>query len=62
LEDKVFQLGLLCCPGFSLVVASGRYSLVEMGGLPLLPWSMGSRVRGLQELAHSDSIVVAPGL
>ena len=62
MEDKVFQLGLFCCPGFSLVAASRRYSLVGKGGLLLLPWSMDSRVRGLQELAHSNSIVVAPGL
>ena len=46
-------LGLHCCVGLSLVVASGGYSLVALCGLSLL-WllllqSMAwSRVRGLQ--------------
>ena len=51
--------------GLSLVVASGRYSLLECAGF-LLQWllllqSMGSRVLGLQQLWCVGSIVVAHG-
>ena len=43
-------LGVPCCVDFSLVVASGGYSLVVVCGLllwQLLLWSMGSRTPGL---------------
>ena len=51
--------------GFLLVVASGRYSLLECAGF-LLQWllllqSMGSRVLGLQQLWCLGSKVVALG-
>ena len=37
-------LGLHCCAGFSLVTASGGYSLVVVPGLPV---AVASRCRGL---------------
>ena len=44
-------LGLHCCPGFSLVAASGGCSLAVVPGLliwwRLLLWSTGSRALGL---------------
>ena len=47
-------LGLHCCVGFSLVAASGGYSSCDAGVFllrwPFSLWSVGSRVRGLQEL------------
>ena len=43
-------LGLRCCSGFSLVVASGGYSLLRCAGFSLrwllLLWSMGSKQVG----------------
>ena len=46
----VLGLGLCCCIGFSLVMASGGYYPVVVRGLLIavasLLWSMGSRYRG----------------
>ena len=45
-------LGLHCCPGFSLAVASGGCSLAVVPGLliwwRLLLWNPGSRALGLR--------------
>ena len=45
-------LGLCCCTGFSLVVASGGYSPVAVHGLLIVVASLvaelGSRAHGLQ--------------
>ena len=56
-------LGLHCCVGFSLVVASGGCSSLQcmaflLWWFPLL-WSTGSKVRGLQQWQHVGSAVVA---
>ena len=53
------MLSLLLCTGFSLVAASGDFSLVVVHGLLLL-LSMCSGAGGLQE--DSGSIVMAHGL
>lgn len=54
------------CSGFSLVVASGGFSLTVMLWLlievPSLAVEHGSMARGLQELQHVGSVVAAPGL
>ena len=55
--------GSFCCTGFSLVVASGIYSLVAMCGLLIAVASLVCpRAHRLQELQHSGSAVVAHGL
>ena len=60
------MLGLPCFLGFSLVVASGGYSLVVVHGLLMAVVSLvaehGSRACGLQQLQHMGSGVVARGL
>ena len=60
------MLDLHCGVGFSLVVVSGGYSLVEVQGFSLqkllLLQSTGSRMCGLQQLWHMGSIVKIPGL
>ena len=60
------MLGLPCFLGFSLVVASGGYSLVVVHGLLRAVVSLvaehGSRACGLQQLQHMGSVVVAHGL
>ena len=54
-------LGLHCCAGFSLAMASRGYSLVVVNRLLLL-WSAGSRALGLQQLWHVGSVGSGPGL
>ena len=62
------MLGLCSCMGFSLVVASGGYSLIVTHELSfLLQWllllqNMGAGEYGLQELKHMDSVVSTPEL
>ena len=64
-------LGLCCCPGFLLVVASGgrsssRYSRFSLQWLLSL-WSMGSRRSGFSSCGHGPSFpggmwdLLAPG-
>ena len=59
-------LGLRCCTGFSLAVASRGYSLVAMCELLTVVASpiaeQGSRAGRLPYLQHMDSAVAAPGL
>ena len=58
--------GLRCCSGFSLVVASGGYSLFAvrrlLSGMAPVVAGAGSRVRWLQQLHHMGSVSAAPGL
>ena len=60
------MLGLHGCESFSLVIASGGYSLAVMHGfliaVALGTWNMGSRALGLQFLQHMGSVVIAPRL
>ena len=60
------MLGLCCCPGFSLVVASRGHSLVEVCGLLIVVTSLVAK-RGLQStgsvvVAHRLSCFVARGI
>ena len=50
-------LGFCCCSGFSLVAASGSYSLVAVRGLLI---AVASRCR-TQALGHMGSVDEAPG-
>ena len=52
-------LGLCCCAGSSLVVASRGYSVAVVAWLLLFT---GFRAHGPQELRHVGSAVVTPGL
>ena len=58
------ELGLRCRSGFSLVVASGGYSLVAVRGLLIAVafrlQSTGSRALALLWLWHVGSVVAAP--
>ena len=59
-------LGLRCCMGFSVVVASGDQSLVAGMGFSLqwllLLQSTGSGLCRLRQLQHTGSVVGAPGV
>ena len=54
------MLGLCCCVGFSLVVASGGYSWLQQVGFSLQ--STGSTMHGLQSSQCMGSVVMAHGL
>ena len=54
-------LGLVAMHGHSLVAVSGGYALAAVSRL-LWSRSTGSRVCGLQQLQHVDSVAVAHGL
>ena len=60
------MLGLPCCTGFSLVVASRGYSLVAVHRLLIVVASRvvehKFRVCGLQESWHMGSVVAVPRL
>ena len=57
-------LGLHCCSGFSLVVASGRYCSSRCAGFSLwwllLLQSTGSRVQSFQQLQRMGWVVLLP--
>ena len=60
------MLGLHCCEGLSLAVASGGCSLAAVHGLLVVRASLvveqGLQAHGLQQLQQVGSVVVAPGL
>ena len=60
----IFALGLCCCTGFSLVLASGSYSLLWCMGFSLQQLlslqGTGSWACGFQQLWHMGSEVAAP--
>ena len=59
------MLGLRCCMGFFLLVASGGYSLVAVLGLLIAVASLAEhRLQGtwLQWLRHVGSVFAVPGL